>query len=157
MRALFQLRARRELGWLELRLSQDFLDSVTQSRHARDLVRQYAIAQLTSLRTLVQRCTLVHVETLGQRLHAVRNQAELSQAELARLSGLKSTRHIGLIEEDERSNPTLETTKGLCRVLGMSLDWFMLGKGEAPTTEEVQAAVAAARDAFETDSAPAAE
>jgi transcriptional regulator with XRE-family HTH domain len=100
---------------------------------------------------------LVHVDTLGSRLHAVRNQAELTQTELARLAGLKSTRHIGLIEEDERANPTLETSKGICRVTGMSLDWFLLGKGDAPTLDEINAAVSAARASVEGDSAPAAE
>jgi transcriptional regulator with XRE-family HTH domain len=100
---------------------------------------------------------LVHVDTLGTRLHAVRTQADLTQTELARLAGLKSTRHIGLIEEDERANPTLETSKGICRVTGMSLDGFLLGKGEAPTLDEIKGAIATARASVESDSAPAAE
>lgn len=158
MGALFQLSLCGELGGFQPTVTHDLFDTLQQRCHWSNVVREYDVTQLAHLRTLVRECTLVHVDTLGSRLNAVRTLAELSQAELARLAGLKSTRHIGLIEEDERANPTLETTKGLCRAVGMSLDWFLLGKGEAPTLEQVRQAVAAARAAFDGggDSAPAA-
>lgn len=84
-------------------------------------------------------------DSIGDRLRHVRALARLSQNELAGLAGLKSTRHVGLIEEGERDNVTTTTSTGLCTALGMSLDWFLAGKGEPPSEEEVHAAVAAAR------------
>lgn len=84
------------------------------------------------------------LDTVGARLHHVRTLSRLTQADLARLAGLKSNRHVGLIEEGERDNVTAQTAKGLCEVLGMSLDWFLLGKGEPPTEEDIRVAVEAA-------------
>ncbi|HVJ15450.1 MAG TPA: helix-turn-helix transcriptional regulator [Polyangiaceae bacterium] len=84
------------------------------------------------------------LHTVADRLRHIRTISGLKQNELARLAGLKSSRHIGLIEEGERDNITAQTASGLCEVLGMSLDWFLLGKGDAPTAEEIATAVAAA-------------
>ena len=61
------------------------------------------------------------------------------------MSGLSSTRHIGLIEEGQRANPTSLTVMGLCRSLGCSLDWLLLGKGSPPTDAQMQAAIKFAR------------
>jgi transcriptional regulator with XRE-family HTH domain len=88
----------------------------------------------------------VDFETIGKRLAWARDVADMGQAELARLAGLKSTRHVGLIEEGQRDNVTSSTATGLCRVLGMSLDWFLTGKEPPPTPEQICAAVARARE-----------
>jgi transcriptional regulator with XRE-family HTH domain len=85
------------------------------------------------------------MQTVGERLHHVRTIAQLTQTELAELAGLKSTRHVGLIEEGERDNLTTATSSGLCEALGMSMDWFLLGKGDAPTEAEIVSAVESGR------------
>jgi transcriptional regulator with XRE-family HTH domain len=88
---------------------------------------------------------LVKLTTVAARLKYVRQIANLRQNELATLAELKSSRHVGLIEEGQRDNLTAATSTGLCRALGMTLDWFLTGKDPAPTKRKILAAVERAR------------
>ncbi len=89
---------------------------------------------------------------VGLRLQQARKLIDdLSARELDRLAGT-TPGHASLIESGVVSNVKLETATGLARVLGMSLDWFVNGTGDAPTAESVRAAVAAARIAKASDS-----
>lgn len=85
------------------------------------------------------------MDTPGKRLNWAREELKLTQEELAHVSGLSSTRHIGLIEEGQRANITTATAVGLCRSLGCSLDWLLLGKGSPPTDAQMKAAIKYAR------------
>jgi len=83
--------------------------------------------------------------TLASRVHELREAAKISQRELARLAGLKSERHVGLIENGERPNLEMKTFQGLARVLGATVGWLSAGEGERPSDDEVKSAVAIAR------------
>jgi transcriptional regulator with XRE-family HTH domain len=84
---------------------------------------------------------------LADRLRFARELGRLSQRELTRRAGLKSERHVGLIESGEKADVMGETAEKLSRVLGVSLDWLLTGKGEPPTEESVRAALNVSDDA----------
>lgn len=67
-----------------------------------------------------------------------------SARELDKLAGLTPC-HISLIESGRRPNPESETLRAIAGVLGISLDWLVLGKGETPHEEDVRASVDRAR------------
>jgi len=81
---------------------------------------------------------------VGARLQASRLLAKLSARELDRLAG-KAEGHASLIEARKDSNVMAGTLQAYSEVLGCSLDWLIAGKGEPPTQEQVQVAVAVAR------------
>lgn len=82
------------------------------------------------------------MSSLSQRLEAARIAKKLSQRQLAALCELPpdqngaarhvGARHVGMIESGERDNITTETAAALAQALGCSLDWLLLGKGDAP-------------------------
>jgi transcriptional regulator with XRE-family HTH domain len=83
--------------------------------------------------------------TVAGRLRVARKKAELSARELARLTGI-SEALIGYIERSpcgDRSRA--RTLIQIARVLGLSLDWLLLGVGDAPRVGTVRASVARAR------------
>lgn len=67
----------------------------------------------------------------------------LSARALDRLAGLRAG-HVAMIESGARDNIESKTAEGLSRVLGVSLDWLLLGKGDEPTIDAVARAVAKA-------------
>jgi DNA-binding Xre family transcriptional regulator len=69
---------------------------------------------------------------------------DLGTRELDRLAGLTAG-HTSAIETGNRPNVEARTAAGLCRVLGVSIDWLVLGDGRAPTERTVRAAVHSAR------------
>ncbi len=77
------------------------------------------------------------------RLKLLRGIAEISASELARLANMQRT-HVSLIERSEAAGVQARTLAELSRVLGVTLDWLYLGKGEAPSGAVVRAAVAKA-------------
>lgn len=87
---------------------------------------------------------LSHATTHYERLTALRNAAELSQSELARTAGIARA-YVGLIESGKRAELGVSKLVALALTLGVSLDYLVLGKGEAPTETEVRDAVARAQ------------
>lgn len=83
--------------------------------------------------------------TLASRLASLRSIAELTPAELARLSGLKNPSHIGMIERSERTEIAGNTAVEIARVLGTTAEYLVAGRGAPPSAEQVRAAVATAR------------
>lgn len=83
-------------------------------------------------------------ETLGDRVRELRDKAGISQRHLARLAGLKSERHIGLIESGERDTLTTDTLAKVATALGCTIGWLMAGEGRAPSVKRVRAAIEAA-------------
>lgn len=83
----------------------------------------------------------------AERLAALRTRAGLSQRGLADLAGLKSARHVGLLEAAEELGPKVaaKTLASLAAVFGCSVDHLMFGTEPGPTDEEIGAAVASAR------------
>ena len=81
---------------------------------------------------------------IGLRLREARKLVVLSARELDSLAGT-TPGHASLIESGVVANVTIETAKGLARVLGMSLDWFVNGVGSPPSAAAVQFAVDEAR------------
>lgn len=84
------------------------------------------------------------MSTLAKRLHDLRETARISQRELGRLAGLKSERHVGLIENGERPNLEMKTIEALAGVLGSSVGYLSAGEGLPPSLEQVRFAVASA-------------
>jgi transcriptional regulator with XRE-family HTH domain len=68
--------------------------------------------------------------TLGNKLHAAREERGLSQRELAHLAGL-STNAISLIERDENS-PSVSTLQSLATALNIKMSYFF--DDHEPTT-----------------------
>lgn len=71
----------------------------------------------------------------------LRTKAGLGMAELARLAGLKSPSHIGLIERGEREGIAVQTAMALSRTLGAPLEWLVEGQGDEPSEDAVRRAV----------------
>jgi len=70
--------------------------------------------------------------------------AELSARELCSLAGV-TVSVAAMIERGHIHRPAADILAALACVLGISLDWLILGKGEAPSGARVKAAVEAAR------------
>lgn len=83
---------------------------------------------------------------VGRRLRQARELDGLSSSDLSTLSGL-SRGVAGMIERGHIQKPTGEVLGALARSLGITTDWLILGTGEAPSEEQVKAAVARARAA----------
>ncbi|HEY2509462.1 MAG TPA: helix-turn-helix transcriptional regulator [Polyangiaceae bacterium] len=81
--------------------------------------------------------------SLAERLRELRITAGISSRELGRLAGL-SHGHIGQIEREELDVRAVKLV-GIAEVLGVSLDWLCLGKGEPPSGEMLQRSIRAAR------------
>lgn len=84
-------------------------------------------------------------DTLGKRLLRLRTKAGLSVSELARVAGLKSPSHVGLIERGERDRIAADTALALAKTLGASVEWLVNGEGAEPTEDAVRAAITAAQ------------
>lgn len=84
--------------------------------------------------------------TLAARVKYVRGFVPtLSKRQLSLMAGL-SPSMVGMIERGERASLESKTANGLVRVLGVSLDWLILGRGAGPkvraTTEHIMRAMA---------------
>ena len=85
----------------------------------------------------------------GQRLRRRRKQLDLTQQELADLSGIKQGT-LSDLERGRTEQPMGETLTGLCRALKTSPRWLLTGKGDpevstASITEQEERAIALAR------------
>lgn len=87
------------------------------------------------------------MRTLASRLTWARKHSGLKQRALARLAGLKSERHVGLLESGDRDNPELKTLQAIADVLGVSVGWLASGEAPVPTPEGIRKAVAAVESA----------
>ena len=68
------------------------------------------------------------VATFGDRLTAAREQASLSQAELARKLGVKKSTLVSW--EDDLNEPRANRLQMLSGMLGVSLKWLLTGEGD---------------------------
>jgi len=82
----------------------------------------------------------------GHRIKAARELAGISTRDCDRLAGLKQG-VCWSVENSESGNYELRTLVKLTAVLGLSLDFVVLGAGKAPSERRIKAAVAAAREA----------
>jgi transcriptional regulator with XRE-family HTH domain len=67
--------------------------------------------------------------TVGARLRWVREQRQLTLAEVGRLSGL-TTSYLSRLELGGRTNPTRRTVEALCLALEIRSGWLLTGAGE---------------------------
>lgn len=81
--------------------------------------------------------------SLGERLRFARKLADISARSLDALAG-SAEGYAALIESGERLNVGSRFLEGYCRVLGLSLDWLVLGHGELPIEKHVRDAVSCA-------------
>lgn len=96
------------------------------------------------------------VDTIGSRITQARRLLDgLTSSELAELAGLHRT-HLSNLETGARNGVEGKTAVALSGVLGVSTDWLLTGKGDAPTVEQVRAAVDYAREAKKDTEAAAA-
>lgn len=84
--------------------------------------------------------------TLAARVKYVRGFVPtLSKRQLSLMAGL-SPSMVGMIERGQRMSLESETASGLADVLGVTLDWLLLGRGSNPkvrsTTEHIMRAMA---------------
>ncbi len=82
--------------------------------------------------------------SVQERVAFVRSMAGISAREFDRLSGL-APGHTRLIETGKRSSQEVDTVRGIAQAVGCSLDWLCNGIGEAPTQDQIVAAIARAR------------
>jgi transcriptional regulator with XRE-family HTH domain len=68
------------------------------------------------------------VATLGDRLVALREQAQLSQADLSRKLGVKKSTLVAW--EEDRNEPRANRLQMLSGILGVSLKWLLTGEGD---------------------------
>ena len=85
------------------------------------------------------------MQTIAERLAWARVQAALDRRELARIAGLGSETHVGLIESGDRPDPRGSTLKKLALALGVSFGWLAAGEGDIPSAETIRAAIERAR------------
>jgi len=84
---------------------------------------------------------------IGKRLKRIRRRAGIDPEVLSAVCGLSRT-HVHCIEVGWIVSPRQETLLALSRVLGVSLDHLLAGRGGAPSAEEVKAAFGRAQAAF---------
>lgn len=82
--------------------------------------------------------------TFGQRLRDLRETAGLSCRGLDSAAGLHFN-HVAALERLDNCQAT--TARKLAEALGCSVGWLLAGEGEAPSAEDVRAAVERARAA----------
>jgi len=82
---------------------------------------------------------------MPERLRALRSRAGLASRELDRLSGL-APGHSLTLEKGLRPGCSTHTVERLARALGCTVGWLASGEGDPPTDEDIQAAIAAARE-----------
>ena len=85
----------------------------------------------------------------GQRLRKRRKELDLTQQELAALSGIKQGT-LSDLERGRTEQPMGETLTGLCKALKTSARWLLTGKGDpemgaASITEQEERAITLAR------------
>ena len=66
-------------------------------------------------------------KTLGQRLHLIRKEQNLSMRSVARMAKI-SVAYLSKIEHDE-ANPTVDVLERLAKVLGLSLEELTVDLG----------------------------
>ena len=91
--------------------------------------------------------------TLAERLRELRATAGISSRELAAIAGV-SRAYPGLIESSERTRIGTGVAAKLAQALGATTDWLILGTGNAPTPEQIAAAVERARSEKAAKDAP---
>lgn len=74
---------------------------------------------------------------IGQRIAALRKNAQLSQAELARALGV-SPSAVGMYEQGRRE-PSAAGLVALARIFGVTTDYLLTGKPSQPSDAEVLA------------------
>lgn len=84
------------------------------------------------------------LSTMVERLQLARDLGGVSARELGLLAGMAHSA-VGWIERSSGDGPTSKSLERIVGVLGVSLDWLVLGKGNAPEARDVRAAVARAR------------
>lgn len=82
-------------------------------------------------------------ETFADRLRSARTAGGTSTRQLSSLLGFSHSLVATL--ESGRVAPSAAALKQLSLTLGCSVDWLLMGQGEPPLPEAVQAAVARAR------------
>lgn len=87
-------------------------------------------------------------ERICERLRAARELAGISCRTLDALAGI-TPGHTSAIEAGRRGNPESRTAIALAHALGLTIDWLLLGDGDAPTEMGVRAAVAKATRAHQ--------
>ena len=92
--------------------------------------------------------------TFGQRLRELRLTAGLSCRGLDATAGLHSN-HVAALEHVD--NCQAVTARKLADALGCTVGWLVAGEGEAPSAEDVRAAVERARSASPTSAETAAQ
>lgn len=82
--------------------------------------------------------------SIGLRVRVLRERAQLSRGELARLARVQPHR-VHDIERGEAASPQVHAVVAIARVLGTSAEWLADGVGAEPTLRELGEAVSAAR------------
>jgi transcriptional regulator with XRE-family HTH domain len=75
-------------------------------------------------------------KTLGQRLHLIRKEQNLSMRSVARMAEI-SVAYLSKIEHDE-ANPTVDVLERLAKVLGLSLEELTVDVGRESSPKQNQ-------------------
>ncbi|MBT8152966.1 helix-turn-helix domain-containing protein [Epibacterium ulvae] len=82
--------------------------------------------------------------TLGDRIAAARDAANMTQAQLARRLGVKKATLVGW--EQDLSEPRANRTSMMAGILNVSIMWLMTGEGEGTSSPEDDSAPQNLRD-----------
>jgi len=82
--------------------------------------------------------------TYANRIVRLREFADISGREVARLAGISET-HINQLESQSPDAVSARTLQRIAHVFGVPLDWLYTGAGKSPTKASVRRAVASSR------------
>jgi transcriptional regulator with XRE-family HTH domain len=82
------------------------------------------------------------MRTIAERLKWARSCTGLAQKPLGKLAGLQAERHVGVIEQGERTNFEFHVIEKLAAVLGVTTDWLGSGIGKRPSAADIKSHVA---------------
>ena len=107
-----------------------FLQTLSEARHGLDRTEDLqSVRTKTLTKVLANAKTLVMGnDTFGFRLREARERAGLSARALSLKAGL-APGHVGTIEGNPDTGPTLSTAAALAEALGVRLEWLASGSG----------------------------
>ncbi len=79
------------------------------------------------------------------RLRALVAWGQTTPGELSRLCGLASPAHLGMVLRGDIKSLSTDTARKVAPVVGCTVGWLLAGEGDAPSADEVRAAVGAAQ------------
>lgn len=75
--------------------------------------------------------------TLAERVVMILQHFNLNKSTLASVTGVSNT-FINKLADGKLNNPTIQTIRKICDTLGVSIEWFVSGKGAMLESEKIE-------------------